>query len=320
MPHSPSAPPSDKPSLRPAERVSAIFPTSGRLAILLKTLKLVSECAPPPDEIIVFVDGGDPETIAGIKEAHPNARVLSEKSVMGPGGARGRLIEAASHDLIASFDDDSFPESPDFFDRARRDAALFPDAAIITAASHEAEWRDPGFREIAVYSGCGCVFRKSWFRRISGFVPLPVAYAMEEVDVSLQLHAIGGAIIHDPDLRVIHDHPWATNFDPRMNAAFFQNIALLPALRYPWWLLPLGVFQVVLHIVRLVSTGAAGGLWQGLQNLPSYLLDHWRFRKAVSGRAVLSWLLLKRRPRIPPQPGASHGTPATGQAEARPGQ
>lgn len=299
MPPSLIAPISEKSSELTDHGITAIFPTSGRINPSLKALKIISECTPPPDEIIVFVDGGDPAAIASIAAQHPDVRILAEQRILGPGGARGRLIEAASHDLVASFDDDSFPERPDFFERVRHDAALFPDAAVISAASHEAEWREPGFRQIAVYSGCGCVFRRGWFMKTSGFVPLPIAYAMEEVDVSLQLHGAGGAVIHDPDLRVIHDHPWATELDPAMNAAFLQNTALLPALRYPLWLLPLGVIQVALHLMRLVRAGATAGLWRGLQALPSYLLDHWRFRKPVSGRAVLSWLALKRHPKTP---------------------
>lgn len=287
------------PSHSGMERVSAVFPTAGRLVPSLKTLRVISKCSPPPDEIVVLVDGGDAATVAGIRQEFPNVRLIAESKALGPGGARGRLIEAACHDLVASFDDDSFPERLDFFERVRHDAELFPGAAVISAASHEAEWRDPGFREIAVYSGCGCVFRKSWFQRIAGFVPLKVAYAMEEVDVSLQLRAIGGKIIHDPDLRVIHDHPWATTLDPALNAAFFRNTALLPALRYPAWLLPLGLLQVLLHLARLVRAGATAGLWQGLRSLPSYLLDHWSFRRPVSGRAVLAWLALKRRPKTP---------------------
>lgn len=276
--------------------VSVIVPACKKPEALAKTLMRIQECQPAPDEILVHADGSDPQILSLLEREFPSVKVLQSSSLLGPGGSRNKLVKAARNELVANFDDDSFPATKNYFARVIEDARLFPEAAIISAASHEAEWQVPGFLQIAVASGCGCVFRKSWFERTTGFVPLRIAYNMEEVDVGLKLHAIGGAIVHDPDLRVIHDHPWRERVDPEINGAVLANTALLAYLRYPWWLMPLGFLQVFLLLVRLASRGAFAGLWNGLQAIPSYLLEHRHFREPKPGLAVLSWLLLKRHP------------------------
>ena len=63
-----------------------------------------------------------------------------------------------------------------------------------------------GVFRISDANGCGCIFRKSLGKRAGGFVPLPVAFCMEEVDMKVRLLDIGGVITHDARLRVIHDH------------------------------------------------------------------------------------------------------------------
>lgn len=289
----PPSPPTDAATVP----VSVVVPAWRKADAISKTLRRILECRPAPAEILVHVDGSDPAILAILERDFPEVRVLKSIALVGPGGSRNALVNAARNELVASFDDDSFPANGGYFARVMHDAALFPSAAVISAASHEAEWREPGFQEIAVYSGCGCVFRKSWFQKTCGFVPLAIAYAMEEVDLSLQLLAAGGVIAHDPDLRVVHDHPWPTQLDPAVNAAVVRNTALLPFLRYPLWLAPLGVFQVVRHIARLIVTGSVEGLWQGLRQMPVFIRDFRSFRSTVPGRAVLSWLVLKRHPR-----------------------
>ena len=135
----------------------------------------------------------------------------------------------------------------------------FPEAAMISAASMDSEWRRPEYLNLAVSSGCGCVFRKSWFAKTTGFVPLPIAYAMEEVDVSLQLHALGGKIVHDPFLRVLHDRVLPDVADATTNAHILANAALPPYLRFPEWLGLAGSCPVPRPVVLLLCLGCTSG-------------------------------------------------------------
>ena len=285
-------------STEPTYPVTAVFPTRNRIDSALRTLQVLTDCRPAPGEIIVHVDGGSEAMQTAIREKFPAVRILTSTELVGPGGARNKLITSAANDLVANFDDDSFPSQMDYFARVLKTAGLFPDAAIISAASHASEWSSPEFQSIATASGCGCVFRKCWFERTTGFVPLPIAYNMEEADIGLQLHALRGVIVHDPNLRVTHDHLPPKEVNPRSNAVVLANTALLPFLRYPWWLWPAGVWQVLHRIVSLCVRRWTAGLPDGIRMIPSHLITHASYRKVMPGRAVLSWLLLRRWPRV----------------------
>lgn len=275
--------------------ISVIIPAWRRVGALRKTLGVIHACDPAPSEILVHADSGEPTILRMVQEEFPEVVVLSSTDLLGPGGARNRLIAAAKHELVANFDDDSFPRHTDYFARVMMLAKCFPDAAMFSAASQEKEWRKAAFLKTAVPSGCGCVFRKSWFAQTTGFVPLPIAYGMEEVDIGLQLHALGGVIVHDPFLRVLHDHPSASTMDAGINAQVMANTALLPFLRYPWWLWPAGIWQVARRVLHCLLHGWTPGLAQGLRMIPSFLTDHRQQRQPVSALKVLSWLLLRHR-------------------------
>jgi len=284
--------------LHPAScAVTAIVPACRRLEPLLTTLRRIQECNPVPDEIVVHVDGGDEKIVTAVRGFHPDVRILTSRALIGPGGSRNILIASARHNLVANFDDDSFPAQADYFGRVLRLAERFPDAAMFSAASHAQEWRSLQLQQIALPSGCGSVFRQSWFQRTQGFVPLPVAYNMEEVDIGLQLHALGGMIVHDPLLRVVHDHPPVQKVDARTNAIVLANTALFPFLRFPVWLWFLGVWSVFRRVVLLIRWGWTAGLLEGLLLIPGHLSRHIMCRKAVPSSVVLNWMLLKRHPK-----------------------
>lgn len=252
--------------------VSAVIPAWQRVTELIKTIHHIQSCRPAPAEILVHVDEGTPQVLEALQREHPDVRVLTSPTRLGPGGGRNELVKAAMHELVASFDDDSFPEHTDYFARLLETAARFPDAAIISAASQPRERRMPDCRVIDVASGCGCVFRRSWFLRTRGFVPLPIAYGMEEVDTSLQLHALGGRVIHDPHLHVKHDKLPPTQVPVEVDATVLANIALLPVLRYPLVFAWVGVWQVISRCVEMIRQGRWQALGQGSRLMPA----HWR--------------------------------------------
>ena len=276
--------------------ISVIIPACRRIDSLLKTLSIISACDPAPDEILVHVDGSSPAVVEAVRMSYPDVRIQTSEQLRGPGGARNHLIADARHELVANFDDDSFPARGDYFARVLEIAGKFPNAAVFSAASHEPEWRSNQFQQIAMPSGCGCVFRKSWFQRTWGFVPLPIAYNMEEVDIGLQLHSLGGMIVHDPLLRVIHDRPLSAEVDALTNAHVLANTALFSYLRFPAWLWPVGALSVFRRVLVLLSWGWTAGLLNGLRMIPDHLVRHKQFRHAIPSRSILTWLFLKRWP------------------------
>lgn len=274
--------------------LSCVLPTYQRPDLVLVTLEKIMSCVPAPAEIIVHIDGGCSSLQNTLAEKFPTVKVLSSNSLLGPGGSRNRLIHAASYELVANFDDDSYPAHPDYFSRAIQSASRLPNAAIISATNDKSADVGGEFFQVAAFEGCGCLFRKSWFLKTSGFVPLPIAYNMEEVDLGLRILSLNGKVIQDGKLRVIHDRARHNTHDPHLIALVAANSLLLPYLRFPKWLWPLGLAQLLSTIMFLMRTGRANGILQGLRLAPNYLLAHKKHREVIGSSTIFRWLILRR--------------------------
>ncbi|HWI19735.1 MAG TPA: glycosyltransferase [Vicinamibacterales bacterium] len=285
--------------------VTAIVTAYRRREATLRTLDTIAGCMPPPAELIVHVDGGGDE-LAALVHAHvPSAKVIVSAGHVGPGGARNLMVKAATQPLIASFDDDSYPMDPDFFQRVTALFEKFPDAWVlagrvfhvhqaIAPALAEGEWA-------ADFSGGGCAYRRERYLEVGGYVPLPDAYNMEEVDFAIRLHARGGKILGTPWLRVFHDTDLARHSDPEVTSASIANLALLAFLRYPVHLWSIGAGQCANRIQWLLRHGRRRGILAGLAAIPSRLWRHRHERQPVPSAVVRSYLALRRRP-VPAPP------------------
>jgi GT2 family glycosyltransferase len=283
-----------------ANGVSAIVTAYERIEQTLATLKVIQSCAPAPDEILVHVDDNRAECVLAIRAAFPDMRVLLSHERVGPGGGRNKLLAAVSNDLVASFDDDSYPIDSDYFARARQLFAKQPNASVICAALYhrgetialderKAEWS-------ADFCGGACICRRSAFLEAGGYVPLPVAYGMEEVDLALRLHARGGRILTSSWLSVFHDTDLQRHGDPRVTAGIIANLALLAYLRYPVSLWVVGVGQCVNRVVWLLRHGRRRGIWTGVKMIPTHLRAHRQYRLPLAFHTVKSYLALRRAP------------------------
>ena len=280
--------------------ISAIVTAYERIDQTLNTLRILESCDPQPDEILVHVDGNSNDCVKAIASTFPQIRVLCSSERIGPGGGRNKLVAAAQHQLIASFDDDSYPIDSDYFSRVKQLFDRVPEASIICASLYhageaiglderKAQWT-------ADFSGGACVFRREAFLNAGGYVPLPVAYGMEEVDLALRLHAQGGRILSSSWLRVFHDTDLKRHAEPHVTAGSIANLALLAYLRYPVSLWSVGAWQCANRVVWLLRHGRHRGIWRGLMMIPAHLRAHRRFRVTVSNRAVRSYLALRRAP------------------------
>lgn len=283
-----------------ASGISAIITAYDRIEQTLATLKVIQNCAPPPDEILLHVDGNRVACANAIREAFPAVRVLLSHEQIGPGGGRNKLLAEATHGLVASFDDDSYPIDSDFFARARELFAKHEDASVICAAlfhrgetialdERKAEWT-------ADFCGGACIFRRSAFLEAGGYVPLPVAYGMEEVDLALRLHSRGGKILTSSWLRVFHDTDRQRHGDPGVTAGSIANLALLAYLRYPVSLWFVGFGQCANRVVWLLRHGRRRGIWTGVKMIPAHLRAHRQYRLPLAVRDVKSYLALRRAP------------------------
>ena len=280
--------------------ISAIVTAYERADQTLATLRILKSCVPAPDEILVHVDANQSACESAIRNAFPEIQILRSETQIGPGGGRNKLVNAARGEFIASFDDDSYPIDSDYFARARRVFEKFPEASLVCAALYHAG-ESIGLDErnahwTADFSGGACIFRRDAFLDAGGYVPLAVAYGMEEVDLAIRLHAQGGRILTTPWLRVFHNTDLKRHGDPKVTAGSIANLALLAYLRYPVSLWGIGVGQCANRLLWLLRHGRRRGILKGVTMIPAHLRANRGYRLPVSKQVLRSYLALRRTP------------------------
>lgn len=280
--------------------IAAIITAYERVEQTLSTLRIIESCDPKPAEILVHVDANNTDCERAIRETFPNIRIIMSHERVGPGGGRNKLVATTTCDLVASFDDDSYPIDSDYFARVGRLFEQFPEASIVCAALyHAGETMGLDKREAqwtADFAGGACVYRREAFLDAGGYVPLPVAYGMEEVDLALRLHSKGGKILSTSWLRVFHNTDLRRHAEPHITAGSIANLALLAYLRYPVSLWSIGMWQCANRVLWLLRHGRHRGIVRGVTMIPGHLRANRRFRLTVSNQAVRSYLALRRAP------------------------
>ncbi len=279
--------------------VTAIVTAYRRADELVRTLRLLRACEPAPAEILVHVDGDQRACAEEVAREFPDIPVVVSNERVGPGGGRNRLMAVARHELVASFDDDSYPIDRDYFSRVERLFAEFPDAWVVDARVYHlneriepdattAEW-------VADFSGGACAYRRRRYQETGGYVPLPTAYGMEEVDFGLRLHALGGRVLRSARLRVFHHTDLAHHADPAITSGSIVNLALLTYLRYPLSMWAVGAGQCLNRIQWLIRHGRRRGVLSGVAAIPWTIVRHRHRRLPLPAPTVRSFLALRRR-------------------------
>jgi GT2 family glycosyltransferase len=283
--------------------VSVVIPTYERVDDLRLALEKIQQCEPQPQEIIVHIDFGDKVTepfLHSVQEKYKDIKIISSDHRAGPGGGRNRAIAVAKNEIVASFDDDSYPIDTDYFSRLLEIFASFPDVAVVGAAIfHQNETiKDDQFEIYQEHSfvGCGCAYRRQIFLEMQGYVELPIAYGMEEVDLSLRLYDAQWKVLISPWLRVFHNTALTHHTKPKITAASISNQILLTYLRYPvalWWI---GFGQALNRIFWLIKHQRFAGISSGIANIPALIADNHQYRSTVKSDSLKSFLHLKRNP------------------------
>lgn len=280
--------------------VAVFIPTYHRGTKVFETLRRIQACDPLPAEIWIHIDRTDGRLEADLAKEHPAVQVISSTDHVGPGGGRHRCLQRCTAPVAVSFDDDSYPCDPDFFGRV---AALFeahPDAGVIGAMiwhpHQSARLRTTAFTRQASFTGCGHAIRLRAYRALPGYVPRPVAYGLEESDLSLQLFAQQWAIYESGELRVFHDTALSHHHKPETTECVVANVAVLAFLRYPVWLWAWGALQLSNTIRYCLSVGRWRGVLRGLARIPADCFKLRCFRQVQPSQAVRGYLKLRRSP------------------------
>jgi glycosyltransferase involved in cell wall biosynthesis len=279
--------------------IAAIVTARNREEQTLANLGRILNCTPPPDEILVHIDGGNHQLADKISRSFPSVIVHVHDGARGPGGARNFLLAATDCPFVASFDDDSYPLDSRFFELAVSEFKAHPEAAVFCAVILDCDGPSgpafEGIRRVASFVGCGCIYRRTAFFATTGYVPLELAYGMEELDLSMQFHALALPLLQSDKLRVHHDTDMRHRASPKVNVAVTANAALLVYLRYPLLLWPIGLLQVARTVLYLIRSGRSEGVWTGITQIPAHLYRHRSYRKTLRVSDVLSYIRLRRR-------------------------
>lgn len=281
-------------------QITVGIPTYQRSEQLLNTLDEILSCDPRPNEIIVHIDGNDVVTEKAIKSRFSDIKIIKSLTNIGPGGGRNKIIAAAQNPIVASFDDDSYPVDSDYFNRLQTLFNNLPNVAVIGATIYHidekievdnfsAEW-------VADFTGCGCAYRRDVFKLTNGYVCLPIAYGMEEVDLALRLHAMDWGVLSSPWLRVFHNTRLEHHSKPQITAASIANLVLLAYLRYPithWWF---GIGQCLNRIIWLIQHERIAGIFSGILAIPGLIWRNRRQRQVVPAQHLMSYFRLRGDP------------------------
>ncbi|MEM9275907.1 MAG: glycosyltransferase [Cyanobacteria bacterium P01_F01_bin.143] len=280
--------------------VSVVIPTFNRSNILVNTLKQILKCDPLPDEIIVHIDGNDIQSENIVRDNFKNVKIIKSDQNIGPGGGRNRLITIAKNEIVASFDDDSYPYDFDYFGRLIKIFNSYPEASIIATAIYDqnrpiqeaikkASWT-------ASFVGCGCAYKKSDFLKTDGYLKLPLAYGAEESDLAIQLYAKGRKILQTEWLRVYHNTSYNHHKNTNINAASIANIALLAFIRYPWFIWGKTLLQIGNRIIYAIRNKRYSGILLGLSYIPQQMWLYRNYRDPTSLSVIKQYFQLRKNP------------------------
>ena len=278
--------------------VAVIIPTYNRGLAVLALLERIQKYEPKPAEIWVHVDLADGAVESELKRRFPRVGVLTSLVRLGPGGGRHRCLLACTTPYAVSFDDNSYPVNSDFFASVQQLFSELPHAAVLGASiwhRHEPEKaRTKRLVRLPNYVGCGYAVRLTAYRQVRGFIPRPVAYGMEECDLSLQLFASGWQIYQAGELRVFHDTDRRHQQSPEVTAGVIANVGLYAFLHYPISAWGMGIAQVANKVAYCIRMGRIPGIVSGIFGIPADCYRNRQYRKPIARLTLNKFLSFRR--------------------------
>jgi GT2 family glycosyltransferase len=278
--------------------ITVIIPTYNRGMKVRCVLEKVRLCDPAPVATIIHIDQSDGRLEAELKKQFPDVDILTSSMQRGPGGGRHRCLLASKTPFAVSFDDDSYPVDPDFFCRVERLFAEHPRAGIFGARiwqrNEPPKPRDDSLVAVTDYVGCGHAIRLEAYRQIRGYLSRPIAFRMEESDVSLQLIGAGWDIYQTGQLRVLHDTDLSHRESAEVISGAITNVALCAFLHYPLIGWGFGIAQVLNIVVWHLRRGKIRGICSGLIQVPTECYRNRRHRNPISWKLLKNFIRLRR--------------------------
>lgn len=260
-------------------------------------------------EIVVVVNGPDPETERILRDLGSEVRVTVLTENQGVGGGRNAGILLSHGEFLVFLDDDAEFRDSDAVSRAVRYFEQVDDLGVVglkvlDARTGLVERRSLPFRSkrlptsvtsATYYAGGACVVRRRVFEQV-GLYDDSLFYAGEELDLSYRLLEAGFRILFDPSVAVIH-HGVSGSGESEASYYYARNRPWV-AMRH----LPLG--SCVTHCLAWWTWSLARGFRdrtiaaaiRGVRDCVAAMPAQWRQRRPVSRRTRL--LLLSNNGRL----------------------
>lgn len=197
-----------------ARTLSVVVLSHNRREALLNTLDaLSSDEATRSAEMIVVDNASTDGSADAVRERHPRARIVALSSNIGV-GAFNRGVSEATGDVVLVLDDDAIPE-PGAVARAMEMLRQNPEAWAVTLhprhpSDNRSEWPFADGTESGDWPvmGCANLVRRWAWARAGGYEPAFFLYR-NDTDLALKIRRLGGRVLFDPSLVVVHHSPIA---------------------------------------------------------------------------------------------------------------
>ena len=136
--------------------------------------------------------------------------------------------------------------------------------------------------------------RVAAYRDIRGYLARPMAYAIEESDVGLQLFVRGWQVFSAEELRVYHDTDRTHHEAAEVTASTITNLALLAFLHYPAMDLGRGAAQVANRVAYSVRRGRIRGVASGVGGIVTECYRNRALRAPIRHEVLMEYLRLRQ--------------------------
>lgn len=214
--------------------ISVIIPVHRAGDVVRECLHRVTRAEPPPDDVIVVLDGDDPDA-RELAEGF-DVSVLGDSRRRGPAAARNLGARHARHELLFFIDSDVWVPG-DLFPRALAVAERFP-GTVAFIGSYDDRPSAPGvvsqYKNLAhhfvhqtshedgftFWGACG-VIRTDEFHALGGYDESYTRPCVEDIELGYRLRAAGHGIRLCRDLQVTHAKEW--RFLPLVRTEIFDR-------------------------------------------------------------------------------------------------
>ncbi|HEX3319764.1 MAG TPA: glycosyltransferase [Terriglobales bacterium] len=269
--------------------LSIMITTRNRVENLQRTLRVLTQLDPAPDEILITTDGCVDGTEEFVRSELPTAKLVVNNRVIGSVASRDRMMREARGDLVLALDDDSYPEELDcisrivpFFEQRPRLAVLnFPQRTdeyfeTLTQTNFGSEHLTRSF------ANSGAALRRATYLLLAGFESR-FYHMYEEPDYGLQCVAAGYDVLCSPVVTIRHHYSGQARDEIRIHHRHARNEFWSTLIRCP---LPFAVGMVAWRVFSQFRYACKRG-WSWVVREPVWWCE------ALAG---IPYCVRKRRP------------------------